>query len=128
MGLLEGRVQISRRVRACSAVVCVALFAARALADVPTPSVMGPITSPGGPFITPPSGLDFAAFGYVEQEFFVSGTARAHTAPVPLGAEGNWMAAADGATAAYTTRILVRRPTSPRKFNGTVVVEWLNVS
>src|SRR5205823_3716775 len=26
------------------------------------------------------------------------------------------------------TRILVERPTSPSRFNGTVVVEWLNVS
>jgi hypothetical protein len=33
-----------------------------------------------------------------------------------------------GETAAYKTRILVYRPTSPRKFSGTVVVEWLNVS
>ena len=32
------------------------------------------------------------------------------------------------ATAPYTTRIVVVRPTDPKKFNGTVVVEWLNVS
>ena len=31
-------------------------------------------------------------------------------------------------TADYKTRILVDRPTKPKKFNGTVVVEWLNVS
>ena len=31
-------------------------------------------------------------------------------------------------TAPYTTRIFVERPASPRRFNGTVVVEWLNVS
>ena len=28
----------------------------------------------------------------------------------------------------YTTRILVRKPNNPAKFNGTVIVEWLNVS
>jgi hypothetical protein len=28
----------------------------------------------------------------------------------------------------YTTRILVRRPIDPKQFNGTVVVEWLNVT
>ena len=33
-----------------------------------------------------------------------------------------------GATAPYTTRIVVRRPSDPKKFNGTVLVEWLNVS
>jgi len=26
----------------------------------------------------------------------------------------------------YTTRIVVRRPVFPWRFNGTVVVEWLN--
>ena len=31
-------------------------------------------------------------------------------------------------TAAYTTRVLVRRPSVPAKFNGTVVVEWFNVT
>jgi hypothetical protein len=31
-------------------------------------------------------------------------------------------------TAPYTTRLLVRRPTRASDFNGTVVVEWLNVS
>lgn len=28
----------------------------------------------------------------------------------------------------YVTRVLVRRPTDPARFNGTVVVEWLNVT
>ncbi len=31
-------------------------------------------------------------------------------------------------SAPYRTRILVRRPTDPARFNGTVVVEWMNVS
>ena len=31
-------------------------------------------------------------------------------------------------TAPYTTRAVVYRPINPAKFNGTVVVEWLNVS
>ena len=31
-------------------------------------------------------------------------------------------------TAAYKTRILVRRPINPAHFNGTVIVEWMNVS
>ncbi len=26
----------------------------------------------------------------------------------------------------YTTRLIVRRPVDPRRFNGTVVVEWWN--
>ena len=32
-----------------------------------------------------------------------------------------------GASAPYTTRIAVYRPINPKRFNGTVVVEWLNV-
>ena len=31
-------------------------------------------------------------------------------------------------SAPYTTRIAVYRPINPKRFNGTVVVEWLNVS
>jgi hypothetical protein len=50
---------------------------------------------------------DLAGYGYTEEEFFFSGTT--------LGGP-------------YTSRMLVRRPTSPARFSGTVVVEWLNVS
>ena len=34
----------------------------------------------------------------------------------------------DRCDASYTTRIAVYRPVNPRRFNGTVIVEWLNVS
>ena len=37
--------------------VLAALLATPARAAVPTPTITGPITSPGGAFITPPSGL-----------------------------------------------------------------------
>jgi hypothetical protein len=117
-----------RRLPLGPTLACLALLAAPSAAVVPTPTVTGPITSPGGAFITPPSSLNLANFGYVEEEFFVAGTARAHTAATPLVPGGFWTAEPDGAAAAYKTRILVRRPTSPKKFNGTVVVEWLNVS
>ncbi len=55
---------------------------------------------------------DLAKAGYVEQEYYLSGVAPAITAA--------------GQTlfhAPYTTRILVRRPVSPARFNGTVVIE-----
>lgn len=93
---------------------------------VPTPTVTGPITSPGGAFVAS-TFIDLAPLGYVEEEFFLSGTATAFTSATPLGSDGRWTAV-PGDTAAYTTRVLVRRPASRRKFNGTVVVEWLNVS
>ena len=102
-------------------------FAASAQGVVATPTVTGPITSPGSAFLTPPTSLDLASFGYVEEEFFVAGTATSYTSASPLGTDGRWTATpAD--TADYVTRILVRRPTNPKKFNGSVVVEWLNVS
>jgi hypothetical protein len=111
-----------------STLVLAAVLATQARAAVPTPTITGPITSPGAAFVTPPSALDLSQFGWVEQEFFVAGTARAYRSALPLGADGNWTATPDGATAPFKTRIVVRRPVSPRKFNGTVIVEWLNVS
>ncbi|HKA29613.1 MAG TPA: alpha/beta hydrolase domain-containing protein [Candidatus Binatia bacterium] len=96
-------------------------------ASVPVPTVSGPISSPGAAFITPPSSLDLTAAGYVEEEYFVEGTASAYSAAGAFLSDGRW-AATPASTAPYKTRILVRRPTSPRKFNGVVIVEWLNVS
>ncbi|MEE8386800.1 MAG: alpha/beta hydrolase domain-containing protein, partial [Dehalococcoidia bacterium] len=102
-------------------------LAATAGAVVPTPEVEGPISSSAGAFITPPIAFDLAPGGYLEEEFYVSGTATAYTSADPLDSDGQWTAA-PGDTAAYVTRILVRRPARRRKFNGTVVVEWHNVS
>src|SRR4030095_11207625 len=93
---------------------------------VPAPTVTGPITSPGSAFLASTS-FDLSPLGYVEGEYFLTGTATAFTSGGALGTDGTWTAT-PGATAAYTTRIVVRRPASRGKFNGTVFVEWLNVS
>jgi hypothetical protein len=58
---------------------------------------------------------------------FLSGTAQSYKLAGPPSADGRWDAQPD-ATAPYATRLVVIRPTDPAKFNGTVVVEWLNVS
>ena len=81
-----------------------------------------------GHIIEPLSGvpIDPAAHGYVEQEFFASGTAHAFSA-TSTPADGRWTIE-PSASASYKTRIVVRRPASTTKFNGTVVVEWMNVS
>src|SRR5207244_1900706 len=55
------------------------------------------------------------------------GTASAFTNDGPLGSDGLWTVS-PAATAAYKTRIVVYRPAGKKKFNGTVLVEWLNVS
>ena len=86
---------------------------------VPTPKVEGPVTGgsrTGGPFWASPFYLD--KFGYVEEEYFLSGTASDRG----LAHQGHEH------TAPYKVRILVRRPADPARFNGTAVLEWFNVS
>jgi hypothetical protein len=46
-------------------------------------------------------------YGYTEKEYFFSG---------------------DTSVGSYTSRMLVRRPTDPADFSGTVIVEWANVA
>lgn len=53
--------------------------------------------------------------GWVEEEFFYSGTA--YSAPGKTGT-----------SAAYKSRFLVRRPADAADFNGTLVFEWNNVT
>jgi hypothetical protein len=91
-----------------------------------SPVVTGPV--PGDAYLGgPPSRVSLNNRGYTEEEYFVSGTATSYTSDGPMPADGV-VSAKPGDTAAYTTRIVVRRPTDPKKFNGTVLVEWLNVS
>lgn len=55
---------------------------------------------------------DLDRYGYVEEEFYLQGIAPAITAAgTPL------------LEAPYTTRILIRKPADPARFNGTVVIE-----
>jgi hypothetical protein len=51
--------------------------------------------------------------GYTEAEYFISGIATSRI---------------DGATAPFTTRFILRRPLDPAAFNGTVVLDWVNVT
>lgn len=55
---------------------------------------------------------DLDKYGYVEEEFYLQGVAPAITA-----------AGKNLFEAPYTTRILVRKPADPARFNGTVVIE-----
>lgn len=81
---------------------------------VPDPVVEGPIT--GGIHARPWESYvpdygpysDITQFGYVEEEFFVSGTSDQQTP--------------------FKTRLLVRRPSDPAQFSGTVFAEWVNVT
>lgn len=80
---------------------------------VPNPIVEGPIGGGvrGRPWFT--SLVDVRPYGYSEEEFFFTGIAT-HLAT--------------GTQAPYRSRMLVRRPVDPDHFNGTVIVEWLNVT
>ena len=91
------------------------------------PTVTGPITGGrvGIPFSSSPVPLRPA--GYTEQEYFLSGTATGYQEAGTWGSDGRW-SVTPAEQAPYETRILVRRPADPARFNGTVVVEWLNVS
>ena len=93
-----------------------------------TPATLeGPITT--GTFVGPADTrpVDLAAIGYVQEEFFASGEASSYVMDGPQDSDGEWDAApAD--SAAYKTRFVVRRPSDPGQFSGTVVLEWLNIS
>lgn len=82
---------------------------------VSDPTVTGPIE--GGIRTGQPYGTTMVPLkkGWVEEEFFVGGTARTYTTPAETEAP-------------FTTRILVRRPTDPADFNGTVILDWNNVT
>jgi hypothetical protein len=88
------------------------------------PLVVTPI--PGKP-VLPLGNFDLARQHYLVEEYFLSGTASSYQTVGTPGADGHWDVK-DGATSAYTTRVVVVRPSSAARFNGTVVVEWLNVS
>ena len=89
-------------------------------------ALTGPITT--GHIIEPETGLpsELSTYGYEEQEYFASGTASAFTA-TSEPSDGKW-SAVPTTKASYRTRIIVRRPKDAAHFNGTVVVEWMNVS
>lgn len=89
-------------------------------------TITGPITI--GHIIEPETGLpsQLAAYHYVEQEYFASGTATSFGA-TSEPSNGRWTVVPTTA-ASYRTRLIVRRPSNPSHFNGTVVIEWMNVS
>ena len=105
-----------------------ATFARLAVAQgTPVPKFTGPIpvTADSYPFLAAEHSMvpfDLAKYGYVEQEFIVSGTANVY----------DW--AADGSLTVksekvpYGARILVRRPANASKFSGAVVVEPLGAA
>lgn len=70
---------------------------------------------------------DIGKYGYMEEEYFLTGTAQSCQPVGELTEGGNWTVEL-GEAQPYKTRILVRRPADAAKFNGTVIVEWADMS
>ena len=104
----------SRGLAAALVLAAVLAPAATASADTPAPAVeeIAPDAGIHGHPLWDPW-FDPAAFGYETHEFLVSGTATA------TGSD---------ATADYTTRIVVTRPSDPDDFAGSVLLDWVNVT
>jgi hypothetical protein len=111
-----------------AAAVLAAPFSVPEAHAISDPVVTGPIpaTAPAGdtsrnyPFLA--TILFPADGGYVEEEFFMEGTANRYTTP----------SLATGAVISsghpYKVRLIVRRPSDSSKYNGKVIVEWQNVT
>jgi hypothetical protein len=103
-------------------------LAGRREAAVPAPTVTGPVPAtvrPGDPSHNYPFGaahVNLTEYGYREDEFFIEGRANEYTL------NGVNTAAVASGPYAYKTRVIVRRPLSASRFNGTVIQEWNNVS
>ena len=66
--------------------------------------------------------FDLAGSGYIEEEWFFDGVASRYETPpreaAKIASQGH----------AFRSRIVVRRPARPENFNGTVLLEWQNVT
>ena len=107
-------------VRASASVVgmlaALSIAATPALASsVPNPFVIGPVTGGihGFPFDASMTPLHGPHYDYSENEYFFGG----------LSTD-----LANGVKSPYEAEMLVRLPVRPSKFNGTVIVEWDNVT
>lgn len=85
------------------------------------------LTGGHGVFMGEATTTDLGRVGYAQHEYSAAGTATSYNAAGKFARNGRWKFV-PGPTAPYRTRVLVRAPADPKKFSGTVVVEWLNVS
>jgi len=127
-GPTSGPIRLMAVLMATGVIFFAAVATVSAQGVEPTPTITGPIpaTTPFGDpshgFVFSPAAVDLGPRGYVQEEFFIEGTANRYTRSGMETAE-----VVDGGHP-YKTRFVVRRPLSPAAFNGTVVVEWNNVT
>src|SRR5215204_1316807 len=114
MAALAGALVSAPQVAAKKAKVTASAVPAATLTEVNVPG-----TSPMSA-----TAVDLEAAGYTAKEFYAEGLANRYT-----GANANTFTTAtvlDGGNP-YRTRVMVRYP-KPHKFNGTLAVEWTNVT
>ncbi len=105
-----------------SALISIGLSMSTTAVHAQSASLSGPVP---GAITLAPGVFDKPPPGYVVEERFISGTATSYAlaSGAPVASTGTPLA-----TAEFRSRIVVARPQDPAMFNGTVIVEWLNVT
>lgn len=113
-------------IRISAQALCCSFAVSAHAVDIPAttllPVVPGDSETRSTPFIA--WYRDLSEFGYVEDEFLVSGDANIYEYVDEKG-HGSTVRVRDEAIP-YTTRLLVRRPVDANRFNGTLYLEVLN--
>lgn len=121
-----GRVDRVRRGLATAVLALGLMGAAGISAAAERPGSMTATAVAGAPSLRL-GAFDLTAKGYVVEEYFIAGTAQAYGLKGEATTDGRWTAE-PATTAPFRTRIVVVRPKDAKQFNGTVAVEWLNVT
>lgn len=114
--------------------LCAALANTACTAQAPTAETPAAATATHSLLPSPPGRpvtsrqAQLLSAGYVEEEFRLRGQSQAYATDGDWNDDGHWKLKTRGAPQAYDTRVLVRRPKDPARFNGIVLVEWLNTS
>ena len=101
------------------------LFPSYIIASVPDATIYGPIITEPHPSLNSiysASAIELTDEGYIEEEYFIEGTANRYSSPEMENSE------IIDSGHRYKTRLIVRRPQAAENFNGIVVVEWINVT
>jgi hypothetical protein len=114
--------------------IVLAAFAPLRATDVRAPQIEGPIAgdnvgSADHNYIFLATDLPLSLHGWPEQEFFIPGLANVYDANKYISQRvAAPTAKVISAGRAYKTNLVVRRPLRSSAFNGTVILEWTNVS
>lgn len=108
-------------------IISFAFLSSFTFAAVPNP-IVTPIAYDAGskqrPFVSSP--LNLAEYGYIEEEFLMSGTTSTFSKDGRWRSDGKWGIKVYKENQPYATRLLVRRPADAADFNGIVIIEWFN--